>query len=289
MPEADKIDKKNACLFVVATPIGNMDDITIRAIRTLGSVDWIAAEDTRHTGKLLNHHGIRSRLVSCHEHNETERTPFLVEKLKTGQSVAIVSDAGTPGVSDPGYRLVQAAVENDIPVVPIPGPSAAITALSASGLPSDSFIFIGFAPSKKNKRQRLLESLAQSSRTLIFYESSRRIVQFIDEIISEMGDRYGVIGRELTKMHEEFVRGTLSQIQKHLKSMNSIKGEITLLVEGQKEDQAMTIGMLQDEMRRRLDEKRLSPSQLAKEIGREYGISRQDVYSELLKLQRDQD
>jgi 16S rRNA (cytidine1402-2'-O)-methyltransferase len=199
-------------LYVVATPIGNRDDITIRALNILGRVDLVAAENTRHTGRLLAHHNIKGNLISYHEHNEVKRTPELIHRLKTGSSVALVSNAGTPSVSDPGYRLVKEAIANNIKVIPVPGVSAAVTALSAAGLPTYSFIFVGFPAKKKAKRLKQLKELASEIRTIIFYESPKRILTFLEEIIDAMGDRYGVLSREMTKLHEEFLRGFLSEI-----------------------------------------------------------------------------
>jgi 16S rRNA (cytidine1402-2'-O)-methyltransferase len=219
-------------LYVVATPIGNLEDITLRAINTLNGVDLIAAEDTRHTSRLLSRYQIRTPLISCHEHNELQRTPELIEKIQSGAAVALVSDAGTPSVSDPGYRLVRTAVAHRLDVFPIPGVSAAVTALSASGLPTDAFLFLGFAPKKKGKRREFLESLAAESRTLVFYESPRRVAAFLEEIRMVMGDRQAVLGREMTKLHEEFIRGVLSEIQALLAARSEVKGECTLLVTG---------------------------------------------------------
>ncbi|MEJ2655841.1 MAG: 16S rRNA (cytidine(1402)-2'-O)-methyltransferase [Desulfobacterales bacterium] len=223
-------------LYVVATPIGNMNDITVRALDILGHVDLIAAEDTRHTGKLLKHHHIKGRLMSYHEHNENERTPLLIEKIKAGSSIALISNAGTPSVSDPGYMLVQRALENRITIVPIPGASAVITALSISGLPTDSFIFIGFCAKRKTRRLRQLQELAGEKRTLIFYENPGRILAFMIEIKDMMGDRYGVLCREMTKLHEEFLRGRLSELIETLSRRRTVKGECTLLVKGCEEN-----------------------------------------------------
>ena len=230
-PTDDRKDKiKKGKLYIVATPIGNKDDITLRAVKVLGEVDLIAAEDTRETGNLLAYHKIKNNLISCHEHNETRRVPGLINKLENGLSIALVSDAGTPSVSDPGYRLINEAIAENIRIIPVPGVSAATAALSASGLATDSFIFIGFAAKRKEKRKKHLKKLADESKTIIFYESPRRILTFLDEIIETMGDRYAVLAREMTKRYEEFIRGLLSEIKKNLKKRPSIKGELTLLV-----------------------------------------------------------
>ena len=217
-------------LYVVATPIGNLEDITYRAVRILGKVDLIACEDTRQTHKLLEHYGIQKPTVSYHEHNEAERTADLIARLLGGATIALVSDAGMPLVSDPGYRLVRAAVENGIPVQPIPGPSATLTALAASGLPTDSFRFGGFLPHKPGQRAKLLEALAEEQATLIFYEAPHRILEALEAIETVLGPRPVVVARELTKIHEEFLRGTAAEIRAQLESRDAIKGEMTLLI-----------------------------------------------------------
>jgi len=217
-------------LYVVATPIGNLEDITYRAVRILGEVDLIACEDTRQTHKLLEHYGIQKPTVSYHEHNEAERTADLIARLLGGATIALVSDAGMPLVSDPGYRLVRAAVENGIPVQPIPGPSATLTALAASGLPTDSFRFGGFLPHKPGQRAKLLEALAEEQATLIFYEAPHRILEALEAIETVLGPRPVVVARELTKIHEEFLRGTAAEIRAQLESRDAIKGEMTLLI-----------------------------------------------------------
>jgi 16S rRNA (cytidine1402-2'-O)-methyltransferase len=195
-------------LYIVATPIGNLEDITLRALRVLGEADLIACEDTRQTRKLLDHAGISKPAVSYHDHNEASRATELIGKLLSGANIALVSDAGTPLISDPGYRVVEAAIEAGIVVVPIPGACAAVAALSASGLPPDSFRFCGFLPPKSSQRRKLLEELANETGTLIFYEAPHRILDALDDIAEVMGTRRVVVGREITKLHEEFLRGT---------------------------------------------------------------------------------
>ena len=217
-------------LYVVATPIGHLADITLRAIDTLSHADLIAAEDTRHTRRLLSAHGIETRLISYHEHNERQRTPELIQRLEQGECIALVSDAGTPSVSDPGFRLVQAAIEHGIAVIPIPGVSAVMAAVSVSGLPTDAFIFLGFPTRKKNKRMQELRNVSHLPQTLIFYQSPRRINGFLDELLEALGDRQAVLAREMTKIHEEFIRGPLSHIQAQLMEKEALKGECTLLV-----------------------------------------------------------
>ncbi|MGD9210199.1 MAG: 16S rRNA (cytidine(1402)-2'-O)-methyltransferase, partial [Desulfobacteraceae bacterium] len=223
---------EKGCLYIVATPIGNFNDITLRAAAILMGVDLIAAEDTRSTACLLSHYGIKTRLISCHEHNEIQRIPKLIDLLKENQTIALVSDAGTPTVSDPGYRLVSKAAAEGIKIVPVPGACAAVAALSVSGLPTDSYTFIGFPARKTAKLTRQLEALAKEPRTIIFYESPRRLLDLIDALIETMGDRQAVLTRELTKLYEEIVRGALSDIRSQLLKKKEIKGECTLLIQG---------------------------------------------------------
>jgi 16S rRNA (cytidine1402-2'-O)-methyltransferase len=218
-------------LYIVSTPIGNREDITLRALRILKEVDLIAAEDTRHTGLLLRHYGIQKPLTSYFEGNELKKRDFILSKLKQGDRIALASDAGTPGISDPGFRLIQLAIENQIPVVPIPGPSAVIAALSVSGLPSDAFLFKGFLPHKMKKRRDLLKELEDVRETLIFYESPHRVSETLRDIYEVLGDREIVLTRELTKIYEEVLRGKISEIQIQM-GERKLKGEITLVISG---------------------------------------------------------
>ncbi len=218
-------------LYIVSTPIGNLEDITLRALRILKEVDLIAAEDTRHTILLLRHFGVQTPLTSYFEGNELKKKEFILFKLKQGNRVALVSDAGTPGISDPGFRLIQTAIENQISIVPIPGPSAAITALSISGLPTDAFLFKGFLPHKSKKRQDLLKQLGEARETLIFYESPHRLSEALNDLLNVLGDREMVLTRELTKIYEEVLRGNVSEIKKQI-GERKLKGEITLVVSG---------------------------------------------------------
>jgi 16S rRNA (cytidine1402-2'-O)-methyltransferase len=219
-----------ATLFVVATPIGNLEDITFRAVRILSEVDVIACEDTRHTRVLLDHYSIRKPLLSYHEHNEAERSEELTARLLGGESVALVSDAGTPLVSDPGYRLLQRAIAAGVRVISVPGPSAAIAALAGSALPTDAFRFAGFLPAKPGQRRRMLEAWRAEESTLIFYEAPHRLVETLEEMQAVMGSRPVVVARELTKVHEEFLRGTAAEIAATLQARGAVKGEITILV-----------------------------------------------------------
>jgi 16S rRNA (cytidine1402-2'-O)-methyltransferase len=271
-------------LYIVATPIGNREDITVRALKILRDVDLIAAEDTRKSGKLLSHYRIKNRLVSYHEHNEKRRTPELVGQLLEGTSIALVSNAGTPCVSDPGYRLVAAAVANKIPVIPVPGPSAVMTAMSAAGLPTDSFVFIGFAPKKKGKRMKLLAELAFEPRALIFFESPRRILTFLEEVVSYIGDRPAVLAREMTKLHAEFIRGSVSEILETLEAKPEIKGECTLLVGGCQKEKAVGRAVVKAEITSALEKQKGGLSDIAKTIAQKYGLSKKEVYEMALAV-----
>jgi 16S rRNA (cytidine1402-2'-O)-methyltransferase len=275
-------------LFVVATPIGNLDDITLRALKTLAAVDLIAAEDTRHTVRLLDRHGIPAgRLISCHEHNEQERVAQLLAMLRDGKTVALVSDAGTPGVSDPGFRLVQAARAEGLAVVPIPGPSAAVTALSAAGLPTDAFLFVGFPPRKQGALKRDLAALAAQRATLIFYESPRRLLTLLQALLDALGDRQAVLARELTKIHEEFLCGSLSEISQTLAQRPALKGECTLLVSGAgAEAAAPAIEQIRAEIEAGLGEPNAGIAALSQAIAKKYGLPRRSVYAEAVKIQQ---
>jgi len=219
-------------LYVVSTPIGNLEDITHRAVRVLSEVDVIACEDTRHTRKLLNHYGVKTKTVSYHEHNERERAAQLLESLQSGSDIAIVSDAGTPGISDPGFRIVRLALENGVPVVPVPGPTALISALVASGLPSDEFFFGGFLPARKSQRRTRLMELASIPATLVFYEAPHRIAESLRDAREILGEREAVIARELTKLHEEILRGRLSELaQRFSTGEEGARGEMVLMID----------------------------------------------------------
>lgn len=268
-------------LYLVATPIGNLEDITYRAVRILGEADLIACEDTRQTRKLLDHYGIRKPTVSYHEHNEGERSQELAGRLQGGATIALVSDAGMPLVSDPGYRLVQAALAAGIAVYPVPGPSAALAALAASGLATDTFHFAGFLPPKAGARARVLEELAGESATLIFYEAPHRILETLEAIEQVLGPRPVVVARELTKLHEEFLRGTVAEVRAQLASRDSIKGEITLLIgkaAGPLADATPleeAVGALVRAGTPRMD--------AIKQVARRRGLSKREVYDRLLK------
>jgi 16S rRNA (cytidine1402-2'-O)-methyltransferase len=271
-------------LYLVGTPIGNLEDITLRAIRTLKEVDLIACEDTRQTAKLLNHYGVEKPTVSYHEHNEMTRAPELIVRLESGHSVALVSDAGMPGVSDPGYRLVTLAVRHHIPIVPIPGASAFLSALVASGLPTDSFRFGGFLPAKDGARRSLLEELLEARRTQIFYEAPHRIVETLSDVVELLGpERHVVVAREVTKLHEEFIRGRAETVRDELKRRGEVKGEITLLI-GKAEDNAAAPAEARSVSRRIRDlmtAEALDEKAALKQVAKEFGISKSEAYREL--------
>lgn len=265
-----------APLYLIATPIGNLEDITLRALRILrDEAAVIACEDTRQTQKLLDHFGIRKQTVSYHEHNETSRTGELIARLEAGESVALVSDAGTPLVSDPGYRLLKAAVDRKMVVVPIPGPSATMTALVGSGLPVDEFRFIGFLPPKSGARRRTLEGLKQERGTTIFYESPHRILESLEDLIAVLGDRPLAVARELTKLHEEFIRGSATQVLNDLRSRSSIKGEITVVLGGA---QASTAEGNPIEEVARLQAGGVDRMAAIKQVAKQFGLPKRDVY-----------
>lgn len=275
-------------LYVVATPIGNRDDITLRALYVLKHADLIAAEDTRHTGKFLSFHNIQGRLTSYHEYNEKVKTTGLIQRMKNGSSVALVSNAGTPVVSDPGYRLIKEAIAAGIKVVPVPGASAAVAALSVSGLATDSFVFIGFCPRKKEKRLDLIRDLKNEERTVIFYESPRRIMRLLEEIISAAGERHSVLSREITKIHEEFIRGTPSEILAVLKQHPEIKGECTLVVSGCEGKEAYSPERVADELKEAIGSDQKPLSVIAKETAKKFGLSKKAVYEEALRIKNEQ-
>ena len=270
-------------LYLVATPIGNLEDITLRAIRVLKQADLIACEDTRQTLKLLNHFGIERPTISYHEHNEASRAAELVEKLAQGARIAVVSDAGMPGISDPGYRLVSLAIERGIPVVPVPGPAAFVTALVASGLPVESFAFRGFLPPKSGARRRELETIGQSQQTEIFYEAPHRIRETLEDVVVVLGEeRRVVIARELTKIHEEFLRGTAAEVLAMISNRTQLKGEIVLLIGPATEAEApAAFSSIRDRVTHLMGEQKLDEKAALKKVARERGISKSDAYREL--------
>lgn len=268
----------NGTLYVVATPIGNLEDITLRALRILREVDVIACEDTRQTRKLLDHFGITSGTLSYHDHNEASRTQDLIQRLESGSNVALVSDAGTPLLSDPGYRLVHAAVAANLSVVPIPGASAALSALAAAGLATDEFRFCGFLPPKSGQRRKALEALSDEPCTLVFYEAPHRILETLEDIEAVYGPREVVVARELTKLHEEFLRGSAQEIHDQLAARPAVKGEITLLI-GKGEPVADTTPI--PEAVAALEAQGVPRMDAIKQVAKSRGLSKRDVYREI--------
>src|SRR6516162_1056417 len=261
-------------LYLVGTPIGNMEDITLRALRVLKEVDLVACEDTRHTAQLLDHFGIEKTTVSYHEHNELTRAAELIVRLEQGDNIAMVSDAGMPGVSDPGYRLVALAVRHHIKIVPVPGASAFLSALVASGLATDSFRFSGFLPAKRGARRTILEGLRDSSRTQIFYEAPHRIVEALQDVVELLGpDRHVVVAREVTKLHEEFLRGRAEDVLATLRQRGDVKGEITLLIgkpDGQAQSNGKNVGQ---RVRELMSAEALDEKAALKQAAKEFGLS----------------
>ena len=270
-------------LYLVATPIGNLEDITLRALRVLKESSVIACEDTRHTQKLLNHYGIQNRLISYHEHNENSRATELVAEMENGASVALVTDAGTPVISDPGFRLVSLCVERGIPIVPIPGPSSALAALSASGLPAGQFLFVGFLPARQGERRRALSALATCPSTLILFEAPHRIAKTLSDAVEILGPRQAALGREITKLHEEFLRGTMAELAKQLKQ-SSLRGEMTLVIAPPTQSSAaIPKGLtLRARVEHLISEENLGHKAALKHAAREFNLPRREAYKQLL-------
>ena len=284
-------------LYVVGTPIGNLEDISLRALRILKEVGLIACEDTRQTAKLLNHYGIQTRTISYHQHNELTRSAELIMNLEQGKSIALVSDAGTPAVSDPGYRLIQLAIRHKLPVIPIPGPSAFLSALVASGLPADSFVFRGFLPFKIGQRRKLLEEIKPAPWTHLFYEAPHRLLGTLEDIAEVLGpQRRVVVAREVTKVYEEFARGTAAEVLATFQKRQEIRGEITLLI-GRAEEPAaaqdaakgaagipvVTQKNARVRVRELMKTEKLEEKEAMKRVAKEMGLSKSDVYREMQK------
>jgi 16S rRNA (cytidine1402-2'-O)-methyltransferase len=271
------------CLYLVATPIGNLEDITLRALRVLKEADLIACEDTRQTQKLLQHYAIHKEMVSYHAHNELMRAPELVIQLEEGAQVALVSDAGTPAISDPGHRLVVLCLRHHIPVVPIPGPSAFVAALAASGMPTDEFLFVGFLPSRAGARRKKLDALKSEPRALVLYEAPHRLAETLADAADILGSRHAVVAREVTKIHEEFLRGTLADLRDAARK-RAPRGEITLMigpaVEG--EPQAVPSVSLRQRVEQLEAESGLDRKAALKQAARERGLGKRDAYKQLL-------
>jgi 16S rRNA (cytidine1402-2'-O)-methyltransferase len=271
-------------LYVVATPIGNLEDITLRALRVLKEVDLIAAEDTRQTRKLLAHHGIATRLTSYYDAVEGAKAAPLVKQLKVGKNIALVSDAGTPTLSDPGFRLVQEAVQAGVSVVPIPGPSALAAVLSVSGLPTDRFAFEGFLPAKKRERREKLQSLRTEPRTLVFYEAPHRIGEALEDMAELFGARQVVLGREVTKVYEEFIRGSIGDVIREIAG-KEIRGEITLVVSGSAGEKIALEDSLRAEIQE-LAQKGLRVKEIAEVLGEKFSYPKKDIYRLVLEKEK---
>ena len=272
-------------LYLVSTPIGNLEDITHRAVRLLGEVELIACEDTRHTKKLLNHYGINTRTISYHEHNERERAAELLRLIESGSDVAIVSDAGTPGISDPGFRLARLAIESGVRVVPVPGASAVITALVASGMPTDEFFFGGFLPARSGARRARLTEFRLFPATLIFYEGPHRIAATLKDAYEILGEREAVVARELTKMHEEIARGRLSELAERFSSPENARGEMVLIIDRTEiKSEAETDNSVTSlaELVANLENEGMDHRAAFKKAARELGLSRDEAYRRLV-------
>jgi 16S rRNA (cytidine1402-2'-O)-methyltransferase len=273
-----------SALYLVATPIGNLEDITLRALRVLKEVDLIACEDTRQTQKLLTHYGIQTRTVSYHEHNEMTKAAELVVDLESGAKIALVTDAGMPGISDPGFRLIALAIRHHVPVVPIPGASAFLAALVASGLPTDSFRFSGFLPAKSGQRRKLLESVRESPRTQVFYEAPHRLLETLADVVEVLGpERHVVVAREVTKIYEEFLRGRATEVLEQLKARGDVKGEITLLIakaESCELRAASSEASVAERVREIMSSERIDEKSALKKVAKERGIGKSEAYRE---------
>src|SRR5580692_2885991 len=283
----DKAANLSPGLYLVATPIGNLEDITLRALRVLKECDLIACEDTRQTQKLLNHYSISTRTTSYHEHNEMTRAAELVVELEQGARIALVTDAGMPGISDPGFRLISLAVRHHVPVVPIPGAAAFLAALVASGLPTDSFRFSGFLPAKVGQRRAALEAIQASPRTQVFYEAPHRVVEALEDVVEVLGEsRHVVIAREVTKRYEEFLRGRAGEVLETLKSRDGVKGEITLLIGKAEENETRGAAdaLVRPSVRQRvaqiMAEEKVDEKAALKKVAKERGVSKSEAYRE---------
>lgn len=269
-------------LYVVATPIGNLEDITARALRVLGSVDLIAAEDTRHSRKLLNHFGIRTPLISYHEHNERQRQAELVQRLLTGQQLALISDAGTPAIADPGYRLVCACHAAGVPVVPVPGPSALVTALCVAGVPTDRFVFEGYLPARAAARSACLQELRDEARTVVLYETPHRLLAALAAIAATWGEaRPLVVARELTKLHEELFRGTVAEALARF-GATAVRGELVLILPPV--PKAPPAAGMEETLRRLLVDEGMARSAAVRDVAKSFGVARSEVYRASLEI-----
>jgi 16S rRNA (cytidine1402-2'-O)-methyltransferase len=283
-PVSTEVEANVGALYVVATPIGNLEDITVRALRLLGEVDLIACEDTRQTAKLLQHYGIRRQTISYHEHNELTRSAELVIRIEQGARVALVSDAGTPVLSDPGHHLISLCLRHHLPVIPIPGASALMAALAVSGMPVEEFLFVGFLPSRAGERRKALKQLADETRTLVLYESPHRLADTIADALDSMGRRPAVIAREVTKLHEEFLRGDLAELLVRVKG-RAPRGEITLLIGAATPGETklmLQLEPLHGRVEQIMRELRVDRKAALKVAARERGLTKREAYKQLL-------
>jgi 16S rRNA (cytidine1402-2'-O)-methyltransferase len=283
---ADSRSQTKPALYLVATPIGNLEDITLRALRMLKEVDVIACEDTRQTQKLLNHYAIATPTTSYHEHNEATKAAELVKEMQEGASVALVTDAGMPGISDPGYRLITLAIRHHLPVAPVPGASAFLAALVASGLPTDSFRFSGFLPAKRGERRTILEAIKSSPRTQVFYEAPHRIVESLEDVVHVLGgSRPVVVAREVTKIHEEFLRGRAEEVFGTLKKREVVKGEITLLIGRTEQGDVAAAAIGRQTVKQRVEQimaaEKIDEKAALKRVAKERGVSKSEMYREM--------
>jgi len=279
-------NKPEGTLYIVSTPIGNLEDITLRALRVLKEVDLIAAEDTRRTRQLLTHFGIQKPLISYHEHNERMRENSLLEKLREGKNVALVTDAGTPGISDPGEALIRRAVREKITLVPIPGPAAAMAALSVAGLPTDRFLFYGFLPSRSEARKKLLDGLRRRPETLVFYESPRRLPSLLEEAREIFGNRQVAVARELTKVYEEIRRGSLEEVLTKIEQ-DEIKGEVTVVMAGNTDEASIDSRTIREALREYRKISGVSWKEAVERVTENLGAPKREVYREGLKMKEE--
>lgn len=272
-------------LYLVATPIGNLEDISLRALRVLGEVDLIACEDTRRTRKLLTRYQVHKPLLSYHEHNERERASYLADRLSAGETIALVSDAGMPLVSDPGYRIAREAIARGIPVVPIPGASALTAAIAASGLPTRDFFFAGFLPPRRAARRARLADLSRLQSSLVFYEAPHRIADSLKDALETLGDRQAVVAREITKLHEQFIRGRLSELARRA-GEEGLRGEIVLVVAPPEHELRESGPLIRDEVESLIHDEGIDRKEALKRVARARGISRTEAYRQMLEEKR---
>jgi 16S rRNA (cytidine1402-2'-O)-methyltransferase len=278
-----KNEMSSGILYVVSTPIGNLEDITLRALRVLKEVDLVAAEDTRRTRQLLTHYGIQKPLISYHEHNERRREDTLLEELREGKNVALVTDAGTPGISDPGEPLIRRAIREKITLVPIPGPAAAMAALSIGGLPTDRFLFYGFLPAKSSARKKMLDGLRKRPETLVFYESPRRLPALLKEAREILGDRQVAVAREITKVFEETWRGSLDEVLEKI-GKEEVKGEVTVVIAGNTNKEAIDSQTIRETLQECQKNSGVSWKDAVERVAEELGVGKREVYREALKM-----